>query len=104
VADRDTPVPGRTSTFSGFGCETAFDDGRLVFTGADTFVRAVIFLYEGDELVKILDHGDSVDGRTLLRAQIFGDKSLERTDLVFSFTADPASEQYRALYLADLSR
>ncbi len=103
VANRETLIPGRTTQFLGFGCETAFDQGRLVFTGSDTAVRAGLFLYENGELVKILNHGDMVDDLTLLRAQLYGDKSLDGTDLVFSFAADPASP-YRALYLADLSR
>ena len=71
VADASTPIPdGGGAAFSGFG-NHAIDRGVVVFEGIGAPGSAVgLYAEAGGELVKIIDLGDSLDGKTPAELEI----------------------------------
>ncbi len=70
IADRSTPVPGDTGTFSSFFDHVSLDQGRIAFRGVDAFSRNGIWTNAGGALAKVVTTGDIIGGKTVTAVEL----------------------------------
>lgn len=100
VADSGTPIPGSSLTFTDFEPFVSLDAGNVVFWGRHFFAASPsyfgLFAQYSGHLVKIIDSGDTLEGKTI-SFLTFGPQALSGTQIAFHVTFSDFSQ---ALYLA----
>lgn len=92
VADAQTPVPDGTGNFTGFGNRiTAIDKRAVVFVGAGPGQQG-IYTNFGGALIKVVDRGDTLDGKALTNALFqISREAISNGVVVFSVTFNDGS-------------
>ena len=84
VADRNTPVPGRTGNFVGFASNAGLSIAgeRVAFLGFGADGSQGIYVWDAGVIQKVIDSGDSIDGRNVLLLD-FNKEAFSGSEIVF---------------------
>jgi hypothetical protein len=97
VADLSTPIPGGTGNFEGFGV-VSVDGDNVAFEGDDGSEEG-IFIDIGGVLMKVINPGDSLDGKTVSSDILFSKEGLSGNSVVFFAAFTDGS---RGIFVAEL--
>ncbi|MDA2921158.1 hypothetical protein MYX76_16985 [Desulfobacterota bacterium AH_259_B03_O07] len=81
VADKSTMVPGGTGPFTGFA-GSSLDGGNVAFVGSGASPSQGVYINIGGSLIKVIDIGDSLDGKAL-SSFLIGRECLSGTSIAF---------------------
>ena len=103
VATTRTPYPGAAASFAGFFNRVAASAGRVAFLGfwnpPGQFSHSGLFVADGNQIVKIAEQGDQLDGRVVADV-VVEDKAFDWPNLAFTVSFTDGSD---AIYLASFA-
>ena len=106
VADTTTVIPDGAGAFTGFGGAgfgfdmLSLDSGQIAFVGEGAGGQIGIYSDIGGSLEKVVDLGDTIDGKSILRLSI-GSEGLSGDSIIFwAELANPTGGKVDGIYLA----
>jgi hypothetical protein len=82
VANYSTPIPGATGSFTSFYTLTSIDDETIAFVGSGAGGLTGLYIFNDDELTKIIDSTELLDGK-LIESMVISQQALSGDNLLF---------------------